>query len=117
MAKIARPRLAAIAWILAFLHIEIYFLVKSTNFGFLDLLQVKTEMRGHKLLCNKVGHFPLKNTARPPTTVISNPRGLGYTQLASRHDRRPEAMGLTMQEDIAFPNRSFYEQLNFGPIN
>ena len=115
MAKIARPRLAAIAWISALLHSEVYFLIKSTNLGFLDLLQVKTEMRGHKLLCNEVGHFSFKNTARLPPRIISEPRDIASTQLASRHDRRPEAMALTMQVDIAFPNHNFYEQLNFGP--
>jgi hypothetical protein len=115
MAKIARPRLAAIAWISALLHSEVYFLIKSTNLGFLDLLQVKTEMRGHKLLCNEVGHFSFKNTARLPPRIISKPGGIASTQLASRHDRRPEAMASTMQADIAFPNHNFYEQLNFGP--
>src|SRR5271170_7418090 len=115
MAKIARPRLAAIAWISALLHSEVYFLIKSTNLGFLDLLQVKTEMRGHKLLCNEVGHFSFKNTTRLPPRIISEPRDIASTQLASRHDRRPEAMALTMQAGIAFPNHNFYEQLNFGP--
>ena len=92
-----------------------YFLIESTNLGFLNLLKVKTEMRCHKFLCNKVGHFPFKNTARLATRVFSK-SSEDDTQLASSRDQRPEATELIMQEDIAFLNRNFYERLNSEPF-